>query len=70
MSTPTDSELNARLLEVLGFEPWDKFAHVREQLRKGRTYLVIRRGGLSYKDTVRFIDSPAIQLPRLLASKS
>jgi hypothetical protein len=66
----TDSELNARLLEVLGFEPWDRFAHVRKQLRRGRTYLVIRRGGPSYKDTVRFIDCLAIQLPRVIASNS
>jgi hypothetical protein len=31
----SDEQLNSRLLEVCGFEPWDKFEHCRHMLREG-----------------------------------
>lgn len=41
MNTPTDEELNARLVEVLGFEPRPKYAAaVREFLREGCVFVV------------------------------
>ena len=37
---PTDDEINYRLFSVLGFVPCDGFAHLRNQLKKGKWLLV------------------------------
>lgn len=61
MSAPSDAQLNERLREMCGeFVPWDKFAHVRSQLRQGRTYFARRYGDAEWQIQVGFLDTSRI----------
>ena len=55
---PTDEEINYRLFSVINFVPCDNFKYIRDKIRSGRIFLVVKNP----KNTKQIIHCMMIEL--------